>query len=127
MAAMRRLVAHVASGWLVAHLVLVSAVPAVLYAGLPEPVSQEECLCSHDTAAMCPMHHRAPVRDEDDCQCRSTTDHSAAMLNSLLDTTAVLAATDGGDHLTTRPSRPAISEGRPLDPFPVLDAPPPRA
>jgi len=121
----RRRLACVTCGWLCCQLSLLTAAPLSLVSTAPHAADSMTCSCVHGGSAQCPMHH--PARPKPDCQCRSTTDHDAAAIVSLLGPIAVLApATQGA------PLAPAVQVPvHPLARFDSVvtppDGPPPRA
>jgi len=127
MQAFRRRLQHLAGGWLVAQLSVLTVTPASLCAGMPNTVAALECTCSHGDGQVCPMHHTRSTSRTKSCSCRGTTDSAATLIASLFGPSAVLAVPIVAPEPAVGSPRSACLESRPLDSCLVPDSPPPRA
>jgi hypothetical protein len=126
---MRRLLAHVAGGWLVLQLCLLASVPAALCWTPYTSPRAAECACDHSAVQTCPMHpatHRDPSSDSSSCSCRSTTDPLAEIAASLLGPAAVLMPPVLGIGPMPMVGSQPVTNPQLHDQFAIPDAPPPR-
>jgi len=120
----RRLLAVIASAWLVVQAGALAAVPAVFWDTTAEDLLA--CTCGDGNHAICPMHHRPSSRPAR-CALTGTQDTDVTILGSLLHGVAVMpvptsAATDPMPERLAAALPVSADSPRPAPP----DPPPPR-